>query len=64
MNSTGPRLDDEKWQALKAPMLVLGVDLPDDKLAELTTRHDGVTPMKRFRDEEGPWVPAYVTRRT
>lgn len=43
--------------ALKATMEGLGVELPDQVIAGLAQRYDGMTPLERFLSEEGYWVP-------
>lgn len=47
----------QDFAALKATMEGLGVELPDQTIAHLAKRYDGVTPMERFLSEEGYWVP-------
>jgi len=47
----------EDFAAVKITMAGLGIELPDQVIATLARKHDGMTPMERFLSEEGHWVP-------
>lgn len=47
----------QDFAALKATMEGLGVELPDQTIAHLAKRYDGMMPVERFLSEGGYWVP-------